>query len=56
LSDPVIIIGDIHGQFHDMMKMLALEPRDFKNEKFVFLGDYVDRGIFGFEVVIYLLA
>lgn len=56
LSDPVVIIGDIHGQFHDMMKMLSLEPRDFKNEKFVFLGDYVDRGIFGFEVVMYLLA
>ena len=54
----VVIIGDIHGQFMDMMNMFAelrREPRQ-NNGKFVFLGDYVDRGEFGCEVMGYLLA
>ena len=54
----VVIIGDIHGQFMDMMNMFAelrREPRK-NNGKFVFLGDYVDRGEFGCEVMGYLLA
>lgn len=44
----VAIIGDIHGQFFDMMSMLDnLTPRLDKEKEFglLFLGDYVDRGI-----------
>jgi serine/threonine-protein phosphatase 2B catalytic subunit len=44
----VAIIGDIHGQFFDMMSMLDnLTPRLEKEKEFglLFLGDYVDRGI-----------
>lgn len=54
----VVIIGDIHGQFMDMMGMFhKLKKQPGKNNtKFLFLGDYVDRGEFGVEVMIYLLA
>ena len=44
----VAIIGDIHGQFFDMMSMLdSLTPRLEMDKNFglLFLGDYVDRGI-----------
>jgi|APSaa5957512535_1039671.scaffolds.fasta_scaffold261468_1 serine/threonine-protein phosphatase 2B catalytic subunit len=45
----VAIIGDIHGQFFDMVAMLdEFTPRLEKQEPgfgLVFLGDYVDRGI-----------
>jgi serine/threonine-protein phosphatase 2B catalytic subunit len=54
----VVIIGDIHGQFMDMMNMFdKLHSEPGKNKiQFVFLGDYVDRGEFGCEVMGYLLA
>lgn len=53
-----MIIGDIHGQFMDMMGMFhKLKKHPGKNNtKFLFLGDYVDRGEFGVEVLAYLLA
>ena len=50
----VTIVGDIHGQFFDMMKMISDAAR-FQG-KFLFLGDYVDRGIYGPAVAIYLLC
>ena len=49
------IFGDIHGQFFDMIPMLdKLEKPGRVN--YVFLGDYVDRGGQGPEVVCYLIA
>ena len=44
----VVIIGDIHGQFYDMISMLDENIEKLKSNKdfgFLFLGDYVDRGI-----------
>ena len=56
----IAIIGDIHGQLFDMVSMLdELTPKlDQKNSDFgiLFLGDYVDRGIKGVEVLIYLMT
>jgi len=42
----VAIVGDIHGQFADMINMMtkAGEPSE-KSLNYLFLGDYVDRGI-----------
>jgi len=58
IEGEVVIIGDIHGQFMDMMgmfKKLHRQPGQ-KSTKYLFLGDYVDRGEFGIEVMAYLLA
>ena len=59
MSGQVVMIGDIHGQLDDMVKMLdKLTPKldESKDFNMLFLGDYVDRGIHGIEVLIFLMV
>ena len=53
LCSPINIVGDIHGSLHDLIRILT--STDVPQTKFLFLGDYVDRGSFSVEVIMLLL-
>ena len=55
MKDPLVIVGDLHGQFYDFEKVLELGGSP-ASSKYLFLGDFVDRGCFSTEVMLLLYA
>ncbi|CAI9758085.1 unnamed protein product [Fraxinus pennsylvanica] len=52
----VVVVGDVHGQLHDVLFLLKNAGFPAEDRFFVFNGDYVDRGAWGLEVFLLLLA
>ena len=55
VSTPCVVVGDLHGNVHDLIRIFrdsGLPP----STRYLFLGDYVDKGEFSMEVIVLLIA
>ncbi len=50
----IFVIGDIHGELEKLKKLIRILQYK-KCTSLIFVGDYIDKGDFSKDVIIYLL-
>ncbi|KAK2599764.1 hypothetical protein N8I77_011490 [Diaporthe amygdali] len=55
LEYPIVVAGMVHGQYFNLLKLFETGG-DPTETQYIFLGNYVNRGDFGCEVMLLLLA
>lgn len=57
LNAGTVVVGDLHGDFRDLRRIFTAFGHPSKHSvNYLFLGDYVDRGVNGLNVVALLFA
>ena len=55
-DEELVIVGDIHGQLFDLLNIIDLIGEPTKARKYIFNGDFIDRGSWGLECLMILLG
>jgi len=50
------VIGDIHGSYLELERLMTIINPDLHSEKIIFLGDYIDRGDDSYSVLQFLIS
>ena len=50
------IVGDTHGQFHDVLTLIASAGRPSEKNLYLFNGDFVDRGAYSCDALRFIAA
>lgn len=56
IESPIYVCGDIHGQYVDLIRIFSTLGFPNKKNRYLFLGDYVDRGKNSLETICLLLC
>ncbi len=55
LNCPITVCGNIHGQFEDLLEIFDIGG-EVPETNYIFLGNFVDRGDYSVETIIFLLT
>eukprot|EP00656_Telonema_subtile_P005847 TRINITY_DN12676_c0_g1_i2.p1 TRINITY_DN12676_c0_g1~~TRINITY_DN12676_c0_g1_i2.p1 ORF type:complete len:752 (+),score=185.51 TRINITY_DN12676_c0_g1_i2:90-2345(+) len=55
-GERMVVVGDLHGSLADLLRIFEEQGTPSKTNRFVFDGDFVDRGHCGMEVIALLFA